>query len=156
MKINSLIKNSVFLSLGLVVAGCQTISQSNTPYMYQMQQSMLEGVSRYCIVSNQGGAANGGQKVNAGNIVYNLQIAKDMSGWVRAQASNPGKHVEGFFYYNNKINEFRCSGLQVPKGLPTSYRPITEAEASIILNHGELPPSETTPTRLNNNKAKLF
>lgn len=133
------------------LAGCQTVNQSTTPALYEIQKALSSGVQQFCIV----GGSGSGEKIRNTNTIHRLEIAKDMSGWIRATAKNSVQRVEGKFYYNPYTNQHRCAGYSIPENLPQSWRAMSESEASIVLNKGELPASELRK-KTNKVAPKLF
>jgi hypothetical protein len=97
--------------------------------MYELRESAIEGLRKSCIVVNN--AAKDTKGARATGI---MQFAADGSGWIKTRANDDVQHIKGMVYLHVPTSAVVCTGIgDKPKGIPTSWRDMTEYDAEVIL-----------------------
>ena len=127
-------KKAIFFIGVTLIAGCQTVSQSQTPSMFSVQQTLKQYVSDRCVVKGDR------SKDTKGVYIANLQFAADGSKWVKARASDTMNNVEGLVFYNFDTGNGTCTGKATnPSNIPKSWREMTEYDADVIIGKSSNP-----------------
>jgi len=120
--------------LSLVAAftvGCQTITQRDTPNLYQVKELIAESVAQTC-------RSTGSGIVSKANLPEVFSIQRDTAGssWVKARLKDTLQRIEGRAFLNLSNGSIRCTGVasSAPQGISvTSWVDMTEADAQALM-----------------------
>jgi hypothetical protein len=116
--------------LVMSLSGCQTVSQSATPALYELRSNILNHVRTYCV-----SAGNKSTKANHTQFSGAIKIgAGENSNWVKARIRDSVNYLEGMAYYDASTRRTYCGGVSwSPANAPYIWRDINESDALRLL-----------------------
>jgi len=127
--------------LAILLSGCQTVSQSATPALYELRSNILKDVRTHCVSS-----ADKRKKANHTLISGAIQIGTSSdSQWVKADIQDSINRIKGKVFYDASAKRTYCGASNwAPAFAPRSWRDVNEYDALRLL--GRSNPSSFTPT----------
>jgi len=112
-----------------LLTACQTVSQSSTPAMYEIQTKMLDKVAEYCHSSS-----DQNNKSNRVQPMGEMKVSSDYSSpWVKLSVHDAVNRIWGEAYYNAGSDRIYCGapGWRLSEA-PKKWRVMNELDAMKI------------------------